>query len=159
MLEELKKPDITREEEHFRNNLILMLVTQRVAQVLIKAFQDTAMVRDNSALKPLKRFSQEVYVKINWFYTTLKKTAGPNADFLDEELDLDGDKVNNIGSAIDTIALSNKNMDRETNLLTSSTFRKAMFRKCWFASKNLSYSPELIDDIAQFEDWYAQQFQ
>lgn len=159
MLEELKKPDITREEEHFRNRLILMLVTQRLAQVMIKAFQDTAMVRDHSELKPVKRFSQEVYVKINWFYTTLKKTAGPNADFLDEELDLEGDKVNNIGSAIDAIALSSKNMDNETNLLTSSTFRKEMFRKCWFAAQGLTYTPELIDDIQKFEDWYEQQFQ
>ena len=158
MLEELNKP-ITKTEENFRDSLIRMLITQRVAQVLIKAFQETEMVRDNVAMKPLKRFSQEVFVKTNWFYTTVKKIAGPNAEFLDAELDLEGDKVNNIGSAIDAIALSDKNMDNETNLLTSSTYRKDTFRKCWFSARGLTYAPELVDDIAQFEDWYSQQFQ
>lgn len=146
-----------RKQERFRDRLILMLISQRAAQVLIKAFQSCDLVQESPELKPLKRFSQEVYQKIEWFTTTVKKMAGPNASFLEEELNLEGDKVNNIGSAIDAIAFSKDGLENETKLLTSSNYRRRMFYECWKQAKNIT-SPQLSIDDEAFNQWYNSQF-
>lgn len=147
MLEQLQKPT-TNYEERFRDNLIKMLMCFRMSQLAIASFQDSEVIKNSPEFKQLKRFTQEVYVKLQWFYTTFKKIAGPNADFLEEELSLEGDKVNNSVLLVDYVALNSKDLEKEVNFLTSPSARKRMMQQWW----------QQIKEGQDFEQWYNSVF-
>lgn len=155
MLEQLKAQATTK-DRLFKNEFIRMLMFMRIVQFLISQFQDDDVVKEGTEYKQLKRFSQEVHSKMEWFLTVVKKMAGDNAGVIDEELSFDTDKLCEIMNITEFVALKSSTTEM-IEMLTSATQRKKLFQAAWESSR-FAVSPELQVSQEEFDKWYEDKF-
>jgi len=154
MLEQLRRQDQKPKDEYFREVFIQMIAFMRMTQLMIQSVQQTQHLQEDKELKPLKRFSQEVFVKLNWFFTTVKKMAGEEAaQILDDTMSFDSDKLNDLSIIAGIILESQEDISPITDLICSPTRRKRAFWECWQRSR-VTVSPDVKMNEEAFESWY-----
>lgn len=157
MLEQLKTTK-DKKDEHFRDDLMRMLLFMKISQLMITTLQESPTVSEDSEYKKLKRFSQEVYSKIDWFIGVVKKMAGDNATVIETEVSFDNDKINDIALLADFIAThSDKDISDAVDIVTNRTRREELFFNAWKNSR-LVLSPDINVNKADFDKWYAEKF-
>lgn len=156
MLQQLKQQD-SKADKRFRDDLVRMLQFMRITQLMITSFHSSELVKTDKTLKPIKRFSQEVFGKLEWFQTVVKKMAGENAPVLDSLLDMEGDKINNIAELSDFIASKEADISNEVDLMVNAHRRKEIMKNLWVASRT-TFSPKMQLDLDDFDKWYGEQF-
>lgn len=147
-----------KKDEYFRNDLMRMLMFMKLNQFMIKVLQESPTVTENTEYKQLKRFSQEVYQKIEWFITVIKKMAGDNAMIIDSEVSFDNDKINDLAQLADFILThTDKDISDAVDLVTNRVRREELLFCSWKNSR-LLLSPDINVNKTDFDKWYADKF-
>lgn len=157
MLEQLKTIK-DRKDEHFRNDLLRMLMFMKLTQQMIITLQENSTVTGNPEYKQLRSFAKEVYKKNDWFISVVKKMAGENAAVIESEITFDNDKLNDLANVADFIATStDKNISDAVDLITNRSRREDLLFTVWKQSR-FFISPDINVNREAFQKWLSEEY-
>lgn len=156
MLEQLKEQQNTP-DAIFRDNLLRMLCLMRATQLMITYFQESPDIKTDSGDKKIKKFSKEIYSKIEWFISIIFKMAGENAHILQKELNLESSKIEALMDAAGFITMAQSDVTNAVDMMVNRGRRKELIKDAWISSRT-ALSPKLQLDLSDFDLWYNENF-
>lgn len=151
-------------ERQFTEDLMQLLLHVRCTQIATEVFMQTPLLREgNRDLKPFGRFSHELFSKLketshklSWFIAIVKRIWPTNKALLDQELDPDGHKVNNVAQLTEWVINSKQDLTDHIDLLINSSRRKELLWKCFRAGHTSCADEDSSEEQVQwkFDAWY-----